>query len=746
MSSCSSYQRKPPPEHGAALIITLAFVVILTGLVFAYFSRTTTDRQLSNASYNNAAADLLARTALDIVVSDFKQEIANAPTVTAATVLPKRSGNPTFTVASGSAVPTDPIPNLIRRSFRSDPPGVDSRASAANSTTDVSVNGRFISLARWNNHLLIPLQTPGSTTDTTPKNFTAPDWVLMTRNGPAVETTGDVPDLAKRDPANTKYVVGRYAYAVYDEGGLLDINVAGYPYVNSGGVTPSVTDIGRKGVLTFADLTSVPTTGTNYVSVSAANKFVLFRNYATTDSTQNLGSSVNFASVCNPAAGFSKGFLNYYLGADGTQSCASSTQKGTTWDFGQVNRVSSNASGTIRTDQSFVTRQELIKFRNSVQIAAPDTLQYLGTFSREANIATWPKMQGSTLTFPVRFYMNKFSNIAANAAAFGLQNVGGQWQYWGAGGTAIASAIPALTNPATADFFQWLNYSLHGSSTDPNKWDTTKTDPNNIATTLAVGAALIDQYDADSTTFRIDYANGTVYGMEVNDPARPASAPTPPPGYYTLQRPFRNVGEFGYVYKQGSNRSDQTLDLSTAASLDAGVLDFSTYNSASPRSGIVNLNTRQAPVLTAILQRALTNQASSAYLGQTDPVSDPSRSARNAANTIVNTTENPSGSSPTAALSRADAARLASGITSLPFGSGAADETTETIARALAEVGQTRTWGLLIDLVAQTGHYPPSATDLKSFVVDGEKRYWLHVAIDRFDGTILGQQLEEVLE
>ena len=30
--------------------------------------------------------------------------------------------------------------------------------------------------------------------------------------------------------------------------------------------------------------------------------------------------------------------------------------------------------------------------------------------------------------------------------------------------------------------------------------------------------------------------------------------------------------------------------------------------------------------------------------------------------------------------------------------------------------------------------------------VDGEKRYWLHIAIDRFDGTIVGQQLEEVLE
>jgi hypothetical protein len=60
---------------------------------------------------------------------------------------------------------------------------------------------------------------------------------------------------------------------------------------------------------------------------------------------------------------------------------------------------------------------------------------------------------------------------------------------------------------------------------------------------------------------------------------------------------------------------------------------------------------------------------------------------------------------------------------------------------------------LLIDIVAQTGHYPPNAASgpnltnpLANFVVDGEKRYWLHIAIDRFDGTVVGQQLEEVLE
>ena len=53
----------------------LAFVVLLTGIALAYFSRTTTDRQLAQSSYNDTSADLLARSALDITVSDLKQEI-----------------------------------------------------------------------------------------------------------------------------------------------------------------------------------------------------------------------------------------------------------------------------------------------------------------------------------------------------------------------------------------------------------------------------------------------------------------------------------------------------------------------------------------------------------------------------------------------------------------------------------------------------------------------------------------------
>jgi hypothetical protein len=62
-------------------------------------------------------------------------------------------------------------------------------------------------------------------------------------------------------------------------------------------------------------------------------------------------------------------------------------------------------------------------------------------------------------------------------------------------------------------------------------------------------------------------------------------------------------------------------------------------------------------------------------------------------------------------------------------------------------------------VIARSGKYPPGENDLRKFVVEGEQRYWGHppsvaaatygeagVAIDRFDGTIIGQQLEEVTE
>ena len=84
-----SFHSRCGASKGAALIIVLALVVLATSLGLAYFSRTTTDRQLAQTSFNDTTADLLARSALDITVSDLKQEIAVQP-VTAANIQPAR--------------------------------------------------------------------------------------------------------------------------------------------------------------------------------------------------------------------------------------------------------------------------------------------------------------------------------------------------------------------------------------------------------------------------------------------------------------------------------------------------------------------------------------------------------------------------------------------------------------------------------------------------------------------------------
>ena len=49
----------------------------------------------------------------------------------------------------------------------------------------------------------------------------------------------------------------------------------------------------------------------------------------------------------------------------------------------------------------------------------------------------------------------------------------------------------------------------------------------------------------------------------------------------------------------------KTLDFASSTSNDRAMLDFFTYNEASPRAGIVNLNTRNGPVLASIIRGAL---------------------------------------------------------------------------------------------------------------------------------------------
>jgi hypothetical protein len=52
----------------------------------------------------------------------------------------------------------------------------------------------------------------------------------------------------------------------------------------------------------------------------------------------------------------------------------------------------------------------------------------------------------------------------------------------------------------------------------------------------------------------------------------------------------------------------------------------------------------------------------------------------------------------------------------------------------------------MIDVIAQTGKFPAGSGDLKDFTVDGERRYWIHLAIDRYTGEVIDKQIELVKE
>src|SRR5437868_15355018 len=116
----------PSRERGAALIIVLALVVLLTGLGVAYVCRTTSDRQVANSSFNQSTVDQLAQSAMDNIIGDLRQEIVDGSASRAPTVTPNGFSVTIYTPTSAAyMVPQrnvilTVVYNLIRRSVGSE--------------------------------------------------------------------------------------------------------------------------------------------------------------------------------------------------------------------------------------------------------------------------------------------------------------------------------------------------------------------------------------------------------------------------------------------------------------------------------------------------------------------------------------------------------------------------------------------------------------------------------------------------
>jgi hypothetical protein len=231
-------------ESGVALVLTLILLLLVTVIMTAYFVRATSDSRATASYGSNVRSELLAEGAADSIVSKVIEEIvANSDGKESGDFIwyePKKVDGkfPSMVLSRslGGEIPaTAAFRNLVKQSnaekgFRD---GLPSEASDLR-TTERSRDGRWISASRWNLPALLGDETK---LETFADNM-VPNWIYVEEDGKTTKT-------------DSPKIVGRYAYNVYDVGGLVNINVAG----NNGSKNEQV---GPKGALAFLDLKAIP--------------------------------------------------------------------------------------------------------------------------------------------------------------------------------------------------------------------------------------------------------------------------------------------------------------------------------------------------------------------------------------------------------------------------------------------------------------------------------------------------------
>ena len=592
----NNYRKTFAPTQGMALAIVLPLLVLLALVVTVFLSRAILERKIAASSTAQARTALLGQSALDWVTADVQAEIRAGSTEvipgvgvfepsSAQTAVPQRVGTSTN------------LPSLVKTSSRSAPPfggvgynsTVTPQCRAVAAGTDVAdLNGMKINPTRWNKPQLM------SSTN----GFVAPDWILLTRKGPKAFPTYDAKMANRRDVANDDLVVGRFAYAIYDVGGLLDINVAGAP-----SAVPA-DDRGRRGPTALADLTQI---GLSQPQIDA---LVGWRNRLT------LGATGVFPSY-TLGADADKKYLHYVTKAPG----------------GFV--IPPFDDATQKSDQRFLSRQDLLAFQKSNPAQLPAaSLPFLTTFSRSLARPSWRPLQnavdlqvaadsrGVTSNGPGNIYAYKDNSIKVDAQgvptavnpdfrllkvvrpftridgslanvgeallkrrfplsrlawvgsagpaggatadqvkkAFGLTWDGGQdiWVYTSPDDNSVRATIKTLNEvanptgrpPREPDFFELLKAGILdgsvGLSPDvPTFIDTMQMDVSKERQIIQIGANVIDQFDADSypTVVQFRWPNSQTDYKEV---AGVESLP-----YFTGLTPmvFRKEGDLATVEK-----------------------------------------------------------------------------------------------------------------------------------------------------------------------------------------------------
>jgi hypothetical protein len=253
-----------PANHpqGIAIVVVVSLMALLSLMVIAFLLLSTTNRQNANLDVSIRQADSIAELAKETLIADLIGEMQAG----AATIADTPDGKQSFTIdnpksmvperAAKPVVKSDPQLKLIVKQSAGGTkfheianPGFAGKIRAsAISTTAPSVDGRKIAEVRWSAPKLLDPAFVFSNTQ-------VPDWIYTARNGtnPTTPVPANSQSAGSGGVPNPEYIVGRYAYQVYDVSGLLDANVAGY-----GSAAPPANAMARKGSLVWADLATLP--------------------------------------------------------------------------------------------------------------------------------------------------------------------------------------------------------------------------------------------------------------------------------------------------------------------------------------------------------------------------------------------------------------------------------------------------------------------------------------------------------
>jgi len=517
-------------ESGAALVFVLAMLVLVLTVVLAFFSRATLNRQIASSSVANTKVHLISQTAEAYVLDDFQREIAAGSVADTNAALTVQICRPITLTNVGIGVTNTWAPSMVpqrvgdagitnivkvsRRglAFFTNGDGYTSNGATRAtdiSTTNVSANGRFLTKDRWN--------LPKLMADSETNAFVAPDWIYIDRQGNT--PTNFSTNMTSSESTNANYVIGRYAYVVYDVGGLLDINVVG-------NALPSTNNAVR-GLAHQVSLSN----GIGGVAVPNFTNFVAWRSAVSSTNTNAASGSGglfdpkrNFIDVpASEQAFVNRQDLLNYVAQPGSPIPSAALPFLTAFSR-DLNAPSyepnSSRSKLPATPIADVMNPALLtnRFTTNATLSRPDS----GSIS----------VNSGTPVMVRRFPLSKLNLFAqtnpdpsAMSYYFGLTNIDPQtWKYTATNsskGICTLSEVAALKRDP--NFFEVLQAGILTGSLGKNGTDTYSSeslrDADPTLQIIQIGANIIDQWDANDVPTCIQYPKTAVdywslYGIE----------------------------------------------------------------------------------------------------------------------------------------------------------------------------------------------------------------------------------------